>query len=1168
MDKTIDNWARRLFYLGIAVVMILGLLLAPAVTSQANAADVSAKWSKVATPTTDDGKVLPGSDLNFYGTSIGGTVVYVVGTGPDLDDLNDDGDKTEIVNQIWKSDDSGATWRAITKALIDVVKDKGLGNATQFCNTGISSLDNVVVPMADASGEYVAVAATVNGTARVFVSFDGGSTFGWPGRITADDANITILRMDISGEIDGKRNIAVGGIDSSGEALLYRLETGGNWGSWEDATLYLGWDNTTGNVDINSTAVTDIKFPLTWAADKTVVVVSHNATATFLQTGVWSTNNRWNYEAGLDYAVKIVDDPSILPILAKQTCAVSGLALPTDYDKDNRIVWVYVDVANATKASPSFAAGRHGIIFRVENDVSVPITMQIAGMPLLASIFYLGPIDSGKAIAGLLGDGTLTEVDTYGVYMPTLTECGKGVQVYRNDNIAGMTICCEQWTKACKLPTGNLAAQVAYVSASKAYAVGTSLGSVLPGMLVADESAFSVSFDDGKNWNQLGLVDTYIDYLSDVAKSPNCNKTWVVSVNNETMHETLLRESQVEQVCECDSVWLLGEIEAPEYSDTWMRVWSGNLTGNEGLLRLAPEETDEALTVYLVDRYTKIVYWETTEGLGCWNKGSAAPFEISDLAVTNFETIYAVGFDGYVANSTDYADDWGKKVDSGLNTGHTIVVTPTTDTATADILVGGEEGGVAYSSDGGTTFTELKDGLGSGNVHVAFDSYFDTNSKVYAAVSVVNATEYPVNDPDNGIYRWVIDESSSWTDLGECAGAATPYAAQLGYDTCNETQVGYYGIILSNAEGNPETDAITGGVLYATFYDEDGNVTGVARCLNPAEEVACGGQSWDYLIQGMAEDAAFTLEPSSLKICGCLTPDTNARLWAIDDHPYYADLANGTAEDDNVGRLWTYEDCFAKAGPTLNSPADNAVVDADPCYCWNDAFTLKWERQCDACSYNLQISRDADFTEVVLDISGKDGDCLEYDYEPPSGTSPSYVVANGALGTGSCGTTFYWRVRSADAETDEIIHSWWSEVRSFTVATGPGAAVTLTNPSNGAIGVAVTGIPFTWDAVADATGYEFSMVKADGTDVVSATAVSGTTYTYTGTLSYNTSYYWTVKALKDSVVFGQATATFTTGAEKAVPPAPTTASWLWVIIGIGAVVWLVILVLIFRTRRV
>jgi len=1150
MDKTIDNWSRRAFYLVIAILMTLGLLLAPAMTPQASAAEVNAEWDKVGTPYTDDWTVAPGSDIVVAASIPGGTVIYVVGSGWDDNEIGG----THSA-RLWKSEDSGVTWDDLADKVWDAegLEGAGFDSSNSYFNYVACALDD---------SDFVAVAIVdTNSTSTycddeqaVVISDDGGDNFAWTGDIIDGAATLNCaFDMKVSYEADDKHNIALGGVGTVNTTcevgLVFRYETGGlTGGRWVDASAYDGWDDDGG---ITSVAVTKVAFAPSWLADNTVLAISHTATSTYLQSGTWGNSKCWNDDAGFEDAVEIIGaDGSMWSTFRG---AAAGLALPTDYEgrhASTRYALVYVDNVAGS-----------GIIYRVTNGAVVEVNMQIADEPYLASISYMGTIDEGKALAGLFADGTLASIGTGG------TDCCEGVQVYFNDGFADMDICCERWSDACKPPTGTMRAMVAYVLPNKAFAFVSGVGAAF------DESAFSFSMDDGDTWNQLGLVDTYIDYLSDVAKSPNCNKTWVVSVNEGG-----------ERYCECDSVWLNADPlpEASEYSGAWIREWCKELTPNAalnsadtpemGLLRLAPEETEEALTVYLVDRGTKTVYYDGTEGLGCWETGSSTVDEISDLAVQDEATIYAVGFDGDadVAVSDDHgaAASWSSTMDSKVDEGHTIAVL-----GDGNVLVGGADGKVSYSdddlatfNDGEASFTKLEDGLGEGNVHVAFDSYFDSNSVVYAAVG----QESPVNADDNGIYRWTIGTSTSWTDLGECTGTATPSAAQLGYDTCDRVEVGYYGIVLSSAEGNPETDATTGGVLYATFYDVDGNVTGVARCLNPAEEVACGEAMWDYLIQGMADDAAFTLEPSSLKLCGCLTPDTNARLWAIDDNPYYYSFANlFTDEDSSVGRLWTYEDCYAKAAPTLLSPAADAVVDADPCYCWNDAFTLKWDRQCDACSYNLQISYDADFTEVLIDISGKTATCGENDYEPPSGTNPSYVVGNMALGTGSCGTKFYWRVRSADAETDEIIHSPWSEVRSFTVAVGPMAAVTLTNPSNGAIGVAVSNIPFTWDAVADSTGYEFSLMNAaTDAEVVSATSVSGTTYTYTGTLDYDTSYFWTVKAFKDSTAFGDATATFTTGAEGVVPPAPSTPAWVWVIIAIGALLVIVTMVLIFRTRRV
>jgi hypothetical protein len=1245
MDKGIERWPGRLFYVVIAVVMTFGLLLTPASAPPVSAAEVNAEWDKADTPSMDDWKIAPGSDLYVPALGATGQQLYVIGTM--WEDENGDGwiNYSEETARLWKSEDGGATWDDITENVMEEIRDEVYGSDQSLRWTDMVAWFNfITAAMYDenfiAMGAYLGnITAPENWQQVVLVSTDGGEEFEilpYPIRDTSAGTELTdIFGINVApGEVDGVRDIAIAGIEDpdrkvaigsgiSGdeEGRIYRFRTGGLISRWEDAvTGKPGW--------INCTAVTWVYFSGVFADDCTVVAVTHNNTrkgaapdnASYFQTGTWSGDNvNWNEAASRGSAALLTSEPTVWWALKGST---SGLSLPLDYDgrdKDTRIAWVTVNTAEG--------ADDHsvGTIYRVVNGNAELLTQQIPGRPWLGMVFYLGMIGSGKAVAGLVGNGKVTNViNDATAALDLRTDCCEGVQVYHNDGISDMDICCQAWEPACKPPTGHGAALgiIAPPGGTKIYCVTTALTIGMPsdGFVPFgpsagvtnmhmfdkyDEGAFSVSFDGGDTFNQIALIDTDIDYLSDVAQSPDCNTTYVVSVDRKLPGERTEWEDRFVYCGECDSVFFKAKdltediVFAKGYDDTWFRVWNWELTNDTGLngadtpqiglIRLAPEETTSIDTVYFVDRGSDTVYYDGNKGLGCWETGSSTVDQISDLAVQDEATIYALGSDASVAVSDDhgFAASWSSTMDSKVDKGHTIAVL-----GEGNVLVGGADGKVAYSDDdletfldGEASFTKLDDiGDASGNdelrVHVAFDSYFDSNSVVYAAVSYVDtACGYgiPVNADDNGIYRWVIDESTAFTDLGECAGTATPYEAQLGLDGCGEAQVGYYGIVLSNAEGNPETDATTGGVLYATFYDADDNVTGVARCLNPAEEVACGEALWDYLIEDVNEyHGAFTLEPSSLKICGCLSPDTNSKLWAIDDAHYY----NGTVVEEDpryiarLGRLWSYEDCYAKAGPALKSPATGALVDADPCYCWNDAFTLKWDRQCDACSYNLQISLDEDFTEVVVDISGKyDGippdDCTEIDYEPPKGSAPSYVVENGALGTGSCGTTFYWRVRSADAETGEIIHSPWSEVRSFTVAIGPMAELTLTNPGNGATGVAVSNIPFTWEAVADATGYEYSLMNAaTDAEVVSATSVSGTTYTYTGTLSHSTSYYWTVKAFKDTTSFGEATASFTTGAEGVVPPAPTTASWLWVIIALGAVVWLVILVLIFRTRRV
>jgi len=1136
---TTIKWHTRAIYILIALALAFGLTGIAAAPTDVSADPGLTKWTKVTTPSEDDWVIAPGSNLVLWTAGMSNGLetlpetVYAMGSSPDLEDTDN-----PIGTALWKSTDSGATWSDKTGKLIDCIDDQW--SPDEFWPYGyprLYEINFIAAAMDDA--DFMAVAAYLEWydgedtwyEQQVFVSDDGATTFAWPGDLNDWSAGTwltDVFCLAISPEVNGKRNIAAAGIedpdgslpmqyicrDGDETGLVYRLETGGLFGSWKDASNYLGWDEW---VSSPSTVVTRVAFAPSWSADRTVLVTTHTNEAhpacgvydgdTYLQSGTWGTTKAWNWEAGFPDAVLIQEDVEVDWPFGR--AFMSGVVTPFDYEgrhSSKRYAWVYVD---------SYEFG--GEIFRVVNNVAQPIQMQIPDCvpgfkPLIANLAYWGTIESGKAVAGIMGYG-----------QAELTYCCDGVQVYRNDSIDDMEICCYGWKEACKPPTGRGFAVPAIISENKAYTITGTHPYFLyvdPYLAAYDESAFSFTLDDGDNWNQLSLIDTDIDYLSDVAVNPACNAIYLASVN----------EAEWYKACDCDSVWFKADelSEATEYNDVWIRVWCNELEGwEEGLLRLAPEETDETLTVYLVDRGSDKVYYNSSKGLICWELGHSTVDEIGDLAVKDEATIYALSMDnGDVAVSDDHGATatWEEVEDSGVDVGHTIAVQGDY------VLVGGLDGEAAYSDDNAESFNNLDD-IGAGNVHIAFDSYFDDNGTVYAAVGY----------GDNGIYRCSDLEGGEWTDLNANA-----------YD--------YTGIVLDNADGNPMTDAAHGGVLYASAWDIYGVYSGVARCLTPAEEVCCGEASWDYLVEKRADTSPlwFDLEPSALKICGCLTEETNSNLYAIDGVDY-------DIEGADFGTLWVYEDCFAKAAPALSSPVDDALVPADPCYCWNDAFVLKWDRQCNACSYDIQISLDDGFTEILplWDV---------VEFEPSSGANPSLVVENEGLGTGSCGTTFYWRVRSADAETDEIIHSFWSEVRSFTVAQGPSAAITLTAPENGATNVPVSSVSFTWSSVASATTYDFTLsASADlSSPIVTETGLTGTAYTYTGTLSEESPYYWQVNALKDGKVISSSdVSTFTTTPPAPPPPPePTTPAWVWVVIGLGAVLVIVVIVLIFRTRRV
>ena len=1070
----------RVIYILIALALVIGLAGIAAMPDNVNAG--TTKWTKVTTPSEKNLTILPGSNISDFTVGPDGAVIYAIG-----EVAADAGHPNGIA--LWKSADGGATWSDKTskilkaKVKLDLLFD--FAKLTQ-------------VAVAPDNADFVLVAGTLtNGDAAVIGSTNGAGTFYYTGDMTLGGSIWPgdILCMDVSPEVNDICSVALG----TNTGYVLRYDAGGYWGAhWVDASAYAGW--------VGADAVTSIAFSPSWSADKTVLAISVDwwAGTTCLQTGKWAIAKGWGSVVERAPAVEFkVATLSVAPIGAFP--GVTGMALPSDYngyESAMRRVYTYVDTDSITPNG--------GYLFRIDN-TALSLPCGPTGYPWFASIAYTGTHDEGDAMLGMLAGGAPDSI--------TATACCAGIQVWRSEHI---DVCCPEWKGACKKPSGQSYALVAFTpDGSKAYAATMGLG-------LSDESAFSVSLDKGKSWNQLGLIDTDIDYLSDFAASPDCSVDYLASVNID----------EPDQVCECDSVWMK-DANAEEYAGVWQRVYCKALAGDSGLLRLSPEHNDGDV-VYFGDYGTTNLYWAESKGISCWNSRTAT-IDIQDFALADDDTVCVINSSGDLVKWTP--NDWSSKKGTEVTNSHSIAVKGDY------ILVGGTDSKVGYSEDAADTFSNLG-GSFTGDVHVAFDTYFTDNDTVYAAVAGADA----------GIYRWVIGQSSSsWKNLG-----AEPY--------------NYYGIVTEIAkDGNPMTKAANGGVLYAATNDinwdsilekyvapgaGDNVYSGVARCLTPAAAKCCAGWSWDYLTCGMGNGPTewFDIEPSNLKICGCLSADTNSNLFAIDNEGY--SLPKG-----GDGTVWTWEDCFAKAAPGLVSPAEDSMLPADPCACINSEIVLKWERVCNACAYDIQVALDKGFTEIVVNVK---------EYDPPSGTNPSAIINPGDL---ECNHTYYWRVRVSDAEPcSQIVHSFWSKTWSFSVEAGPGAATKLTSPDDGTSNVPVSNVGFTWTAVSAADGYDFVLSpNADlSSPVDSQTGLAGTAYTFTGSLENNTTYYWQVNAMKGGKVLSASpVSTFRSAPAPPEPtpppppaPEPTTPAWVWVVIGIGAVLVIVVIVLIFRTRRV
>ncbi len=760
---------------------------------------------------------------------------------------------TDVANaKVYKSTDAGLTWSDLSGYLIN----------------GGAALPVWNIVLAPDNPNFIAAVTSDAGSPRkVFASTDGGAS--WQYTVSPNVDNIGAL--NISPSYNGY-DIAIGTRTGAGNGSIYILKsaTSGNW-----AEQGLSGD------------VLALKFSPNYGADFSLIAITTDAAGTHVNLGIHDTaGNTTNWGTWGPVEVTTVGagaSPKVNQVIT------ADLQLPANFSGQNpnlRRLYVSLD-------APAVNAG----IFRFDDTVC-RLLMQTA-LPLrISSIAYYGSYDSGKLLAGeVQGNANSAEVMTW--FTNTPVEC---------------TGTC--WLQARKPPTGGGNSGFANTrvvwspDGSRAYC-GTSTailntaadwpGGYLTGSPL-DESAFSVSLDNGETWNQLSLIDTEIDFLSDVAVAPASDVIYLASVND---HGGLNN---------FDSVWRTTALTTRQ---TWERVLCLLSASDDLIIRTSNTSNDSA--VYLASRSTDDLKQSPNQGQ-IWS--NALPgVSITDFAVTSIDNaanIYVLS-NNYIRRGTTngQAWQWSTKVDTGLGSGYSISAAPTGVITVGD----SSEGAVSYSLDAGNSFTLTPAIPEPGQMQVLADYRFRNALPLYAAS----------NNPNSEIYYWLVGNSINWTAMGSSGRS-------------------YYGL----------EQLYT---FYGTRSDDGG--TAVDRTLEP-EKLEPPYIEWDTLHVGLTPGVIFTREPSSLKVSAGINlwaidnrpyTATTGRLWNFYDclspSPQYTSPAPPS-----------HEELFQ--APIPISPSDGAVIPVYLDTGRIRDVTFEWRHLTAAQEYELWLAKDQTFNQIVL----------------------------------------------------------------------------------------------------------------------------------------------------------------------------------------------------------
>ncbi len=710
-----------------------------------------------------------------------------------------------------------------------------------------------LVAVAPDNRNMVAIASST--TPEVYLTLDGGTnwdTLGTPqGGTTIADA---IYDIAISAARQSVHYIAAAGKEASNAANVWYFGSGLVVPSWQDTRTLPGYES--GN------EVTAVEFSPSFSLDAAMLAISGNYSVGIHLQIMDVIAKKWNDSASyFNYPCTVVANSGITGLSS------ASLALDPNYDAtDDDTRKVFIGLTVEGNASARATSGIYRFVDTTEKQLQTNINIHSVAF----SGYYL--------VAG--------SYDSTTVYRST------------NPSSTSPTVLTSTTTKG---PGGDNKVIVDWLGSN--VMAGTS----------GDESAFAVSIDKGKTFNDISLIDTAITYARDVAVSSNAGKVYFVTDDGSDL-----------------SLWCK--------TTRWQRVFSKQ-DAIDFIVRIAP---DNANYVYLARKDTTTVYFNSNAGNSQWFSRDC-DISIQDLAVESQSVAYALNNVGSVVKTTNTGTTWGSVVVSTLNRGATIV-----SVSTDIIMVGSQDGYVAYSTDGNVSWTKIAQIIenGADNVQIVADQYYSSNHIIYAASDT----------PGQNIKKWQIGTSTEWTDIFK--------------DTLSG---GVYGLVIDN------------NTLYALEYPSSGQST-LWLYISPTNATDIS-TSWSYSSTNYItdiDDGTVHLDatPRALKA-------SSAKLWAV--------KTNGT------NKLYSFSDTAIDIN--LRTPASGLTVHVNTSTGIAKDTSFSWNRPLETTEYELEIALDEDFYISVAKI-------IVPSINPVASVIVGPGQSGDNMVNFMPGATYYWRIRT------------------------------------------------------------------------------------------------------------------------------------------------------------